>query len=562
MKKLVTKIVGCTMATTVALSLVGCGNQNMGNREDDHTLEVFITNQGYKDDGAKAMLKAFMEEDWVKAKYPDLKIVFEGKDATVYSSAVATEAKTVLQSPSSNKYDLMFVQCANDFLGKDARGNETLYNLTEVVYNQPLLDNASVTYKNNIKEDALDVIAYYAPTDVTATPQYYEVPYVTGYIGIIYNPAILEACGVSENINTTAELLAACETIKSKGALSGNENGYAITSCGKSTNYFEYLLPYWWAQYDGIEEFEHYYDGETKDQMGEWVISSDVFNGKGRLESARVIESLLRFDNGYFDTSSYNIQFMTAQAQLLKGKYAFSACADWYDTEMATTYKTMLANNENPATIKILPTPIVSSIVEKLENTSMDDATLSKIIDCIDEGKSYQETIATEGLEDLSQNDYNKIYEARSVYVGGAGGHSVVIPQVANSKDVAVDFLKYMGTVKCQEAYMTVTMGQNYFTKYNVITENPELYNSFSALQQTRLSLYFAEKHDIVVLNDGERKPLYTAGMKAFEKNGTLEQLFRGSGLATDYSKVLYESSNEALKAKFDYWVDLAGLKK
>jgi hypothetical protein len=66
MKKLIAILVAMLCALS-SLSLVGCGKKKGG----ANTLQIWCKEAGYGVEWLNDALAAFVEEDWVKAKYPD-----------------------------------------------------------------------------------------------------------------------------------------------------------------------------------------------------------------------------------------------------------------------------------------------------------------------------------------------------------------------------------------------------------------------------------------------------------------------------------------------------------
>ena len=67
---------------SVAGVLTGCSK----GKDDPNELEIYITNAGYGYQWAHDVKNVFLEQDWVKEKYPDLKItIFQYDDFTEIS---------------------------------------------------------------------------------------------------------------------------------------------------------------------------------------------------------------------------------------------------------------------------------------------------------------------------------------------------------------------------------------------------------------------------------------------------------------------------------------------
>ena len=82
--------------------------------------------------------------------------------------------------------------------------------------------------------------------------------------------------------------------------------------------------------------------------------------------------------------------------------------------------------------------PIISSIVDTLENKNMTDAELSAVIDAIDAGET--------SYPGVSQKDFDRLVEARRMVYSATFDHCAGIPARAKNKDLAKDFLEFMAS--------------------------------------------------------------------------------------------------------------------
>ena len=92
-------------------------------------------------------------------------------------------------------------------------------------------------------------------------------------------------------------------------------------------------------------------------------------------------------------------------------------------------------------------TPVISSIINVVPDKSIaDDKELSALIKAID---ANDISLKGQGY-DVTQKDYDRVKETRSIVRQGGGGQAV-IPDYASAKDVAIDLLRFMATDICQE---------------------------------------------------------------------------------------------------------------
>ena len=141
---------------------------------------------------------------------------------------------------------------------------------------------------------------------------------------------------------------------------------------------------------------------------------------------------------------------------------------------------TDIATAEQLDAIGLMRTPVISSIVEQLEDKAMTDETLAAVVTAIDGGATSYSGVST--------RDFRKIKEARSL-VNLVSGHDAFIPSYSSSTDLAKDFLMYMVTDKSLNTYMKTTKGCKLAYDYDVKTEDPELYSSFTEMQKMKLDI-------------------------------------------------------------------------
>lgn len=566
MRKLFKKISVIALALTLSMScFVGCGQPPI--READQKLEVFIANRGYGIAGVTAALNAFAEQDWVKAKYPNLEI------PTPVAERAPNYGIMKIKAPSTNQFDLLFViEDFAQFFGKNASGASTLVDLTEV-YESEVPNEGGITLKEKLHPDFLQYVKHTPRgTDIV---EYYDVPWCTGYTGIVYNPNIFERY-VEHIPRTTNELLELLVKIKNGDTIEpkpagvtdaewnlqncGNEEGYALAPCG-GASYDAYMLETWWAQYDGHKAFHDFWDGYYEDGLGRYQ-SEKVYEQKGRLYSLRVLEEMLDYDKAYYDLSLSEYDFMVGQATFLRGEYAMTNCADWFDSEMKSTREEMTAEYNAgkagamlPEELYVLKAPIISDLVEKLryrnsDGTFMTDEQLSFLVDCIDKEMAFDDAkaafevvypkTADKPKTELKQSDYDRLLEARAIYDTGAMQHTFAIPSVSNSIDVAEDFIRFFATDVCQLAYMEATEGQNtpfmfdpnstaslYGSNKTVADAYIEVYNKCSPMQKERLTNFYNTFNPVKVLQATIRKPLVKVGYKSLDTKGDVGKILR-----------------------------------
>ena len=529
MKNNVKKIMGMSLALILSFGVVGCSGGGK-TADDEQTLQIYCNDSGYGTDWCDAMIEVFKEQDWVKQKYPNLKI-----PKPTYNSIDTYVTDRISTNADSNTFDLMFAAKMYSY-----SGSQYLLDLTDVVYNQKV-PGEDVLYKDKMDNSYLQSLTYVDKK--TKEEKLYMTPWASGMEGICYNQKILDAYNLKVP-NTTKEFSNACAVIKATPSKSGNEYGYSIIQ-SKDATYWDYLFEIFWAQYDGIKTVDDFWNGKYFDEdLNGYVVSNEIFNHLGRKKALDVYADVLDYDKGYVSSNSFTDEFMAAQTSFLDGKYAFHVNGDWFDNEMHEIAEAIEGEGGDVSGIKIMKTPIVSSIIERPEcKTIENDAELSALITAIDNGS----TSLTGTGYDVSQEAYDKIKEARSIVFSIGGTLNGIIPSYAKGKDVAVDFLRFMATDLGLETYMEASYGASLPFDYDVKAENMDLYNKLSTFQQGRLD-YF-NSYDVYTLPDPAKYPLRTYGGLWYLASTTQSPwvIFTTNGCPDDKAQSMFDETK-------NYW--------
>lgn len=529
MKNLIKRTLVLILALIMALPLVACGSKKP---DDANTLEIYVYEQGYGVDWVNEIIKLFKEEDWVKEKYPQLNIL-----KPVDNRTMEFGENQLLLGSNKNTYDLLFSAGIGSYYGS----NELL-DLTDLVYNETV-PGESVTYAEKLNDSVEANYLYYDKK--TDKEKFYAVPWQGGMSAILYNKTRLDDLGFDAP-RTTDELIYLCANAK-------DANGKKIPAIIQSndTQYCNVFLNTWWAQYDGVEGYENFYNGIDKNDQ----ISNKIFSDyQGRLKALEVFEDLFLYKNGYIDSASYNDGFMTSQSNFLQGKKGLIHFnGDWFSQEMKVTIENLKANNRNVDDIRLLKTPIISAIVENCTTITGEaggtaDQELSALVKAIDENTatfdSDNNVYKGTGFN-VSKTDYNTVYKARYVVNGTFGNTMGVIPSYAKGKDIAVDFVKFMATDKALAAYAKATLGSTLDFDFDLEQYDAELYNSFPQLNKDRLN-YF-KSGTIEILKPAGSFPLSVYGSVAPFRNTRYYQTFA----ATDGTS---ETPQSMFNKTIEYW--------
>ncbi len=444
MKKFFKKAMVIAGATLMALTGTACAP---GSTTGPGCLDVYVHDAGYGVEWCTKMLEVFVQEDWVKNKYPDLNITF-----TDDSSDRAGYVKEALEAGrDGNDFDLLF-----GFNSDIPEDTSILEDLTADVYDLAV-PGESVLYKNKMFPTFLD-----ANRDATSKTQikYNSTPWAGGATGIYYNEDLLTDEGFSVP-RTTDELIGICDDYYTKYYGSNAPTKYAFVGT-EGLPYWQYLLPQLWAQYEGVQGYKNFWEGKANGT----VKNIEIFQQEGRLYAAKVFEDLLEYGK-YMDPSSLSWNNVQAQNALYAGNALFMVNGDWLEKEM---------ENEDISTtydIKLMRTPVISALGTDLGIT---DEQLASIVDYVD-GVTAVKPTGT-GIDD---DVIDIVREARNVMYSIGSNHISFIPTYADEKDIAKDFLRFMATDKAQEIFMQYTgsiLPFNYDVENSTATEYTSLSES------------------------------------------------------------------------------------
>lgn len=322
----------------------------------------------------------------------------------------------------------------------------------------------------------------------------YALPWSTSVLGILYHKDMFTANNITVP-RTSNELIAAADKFN---AVRGDGTGpYAFAYCAKD-NYWSYLFNPWFAQYEGIKRYEDYWNciGTNGRQYDRSVVAYE-----GILRTLEVYETLLKDGNNYNHPSSKDSNFTDMQIHFLDRNTAMMVNGDWVVSE---TMKSGNYEVEESADVAFMRTPIISSIVETMElwadgDTEYPDLSTAKkdeydrqlaaIIDAVDRGESE--------LAGVSQNDFKRIQEARSVTATMADGALTMIPTASKNIDEAKEFLKFMYSDKGIAAYNSHIYGTGLPVHYEkgeldeIIGDSALLRSAYDMLDNAYLTFFW-----------------------------------------------------------------------
>ena len=520
-KRILIGLLASLLMVVWSAGAVGC------NKKDDspETLEIYIEKMGYGVDWLDDIIEAFKQEQWVKDKYPNLNIP---KPEARVNQGSATQR--VIAGAKSNTADLLFG--TTTATGWIYRSDEESSNFEELsdVYNSEVPGETGVIFKEKMLPSIRSWVEQpdlsKADTDPDAKV-YHVFPWINGYIGMLCNKDNLDKLLGKDNYTmprTTDEWMEMVRLIikvqKDKG-LDNTDDAFINPFIYAPVMYWGASVSTWWAQYETRSGYEKYFLGTARIN-GRDQLSPKVLEQKGKLRSFQTIESFVGapgiggeagteeiYDKVDEDSFKAQNTFDRIQVKYINGQGVFMPNGDWFDLEMRDAVEAGKGSD-----ITYMQLPIISAVSEKLSyykagdtvfdknadgTTKEGDATrkvydelLRKLVDHVD-GKCDKDEVAAlytaKGKSiDRLDADIAHIHEARHL-MAPVEGHEAFIPSYATAKDVAKDFLRFMATDKAIRTFAESTKGCSTAFSYDVIAQNPGLYDTFTDIQKQRLSM-------------------------------------------------------------------------
>lgn len=339
------------------------------------------------------------------AKYPDVKI---GVSDSVERQQVFGDI-----TGKSEKYDIIFSESnVAEYSEECMTPIDDLYTFTAKGEDRTVGEKLNPVYAELLKYKG----------------HYYQIPSYVGAYGFVYNNDYVSD---DELPVTTDELKALCENLKNT---MGGAGSPFIFSGETGVNYWNFAYCTWFAQYEGRTAYRAALNGAIIDENGEKKIDPSSAYLTGGLKAMQACEDLLWYENGYINTQSTGLQFITAQRDFLKGKAAMMYNGSWMFNEMQTMFP-----NGTDYDFKMMKVPVISAIREKCA-TIENDAELAALVRAIDAEKTE---LKGTGYE-VSEADYNTVKEARAFFYAGGENANALIPINARNKELAKRFLAFM----------------------------------------------------------------------------------------------------------------------
>ena len=490
-KKVLTVALSATMAMS-CLAATGCGGKGKGGTEG--TLNIYVLRKGYGTDWCDAIIEKFKEQDWVKEKYPNLKI-----ETTYMPDDRQTEQE--MNKGSVSKFDILFSQYTQGY-----SGNVNVLDITDSVYNSQV-PGESIKVKEKLVDGFLEANSFKNELGETRQSTF---SYVNGMYGILYNADLLEELNFEVPV-TTDEFLDIMQTVKEWNG-TNDKYKYTYSIANRANGYCFPMFSTWWAQYEGKAGYENFYKGKVGPET-----SKNVLKQQGRLESLEVLENLYKKSNGYLhpDAQKAELEAWLVQREFMSGQGLFHFNGDYFTTEMELYKEDILADGYDYE-IRFMKNPVISSIVERLTSVKVaatakgisNDEMLALLVRDIDNNEATCKYLA----DGVTAEDYDALKEARNM-VNSSTVQAGMIPVWSKNQEIAIDFLRFMATDIACEAVIEKTKGLSMPFDYDVKTANKELYDTLDPVHQVKIDVYTNKLIPVTIVKEYSSFALGRAGL-------------------------------------------------
>lgn len=436
--------------------------------DNPNVIEIYITKAGYGIDWLYEIKDAFLQEN------PQYEIYIDYDEVSLIRNKL-------LSGANNNTADLMLG--TEKLFGLHHFDSNFLANLTDIYDSK--VPGEDIYFKDKLISDYLNQMSIIEEIDGEYIPQYYMVPYAMSVNTFVYNESVLnryESDGAFVP-KTTDEFIRVADVLKSK-----NINPFVSSL---SVSYWVPIYEAWWAQYEGKDTFNQFWEGKVDGQYSE-----EIFLKKGRLYSLEVMDEILHKSNGRSDKDSASLHFTVAQTKVISGNAVFNPCGDWFESEMSDIIK----ESNNQDSIKLLKMPIISAITDKLsfwefeedyQAASQDSTKAVKLAEydqkLSDLVKYVDGEISKPNYQGVDA-DIAVIRAARRVTSSYGTGHQAVIPAYSNAIEPAKEFLRFLATDTAQRIFIKNTKGSSLPFIYDY-KDNIEEYAAFSDFAKSRIEI-------------------------------------------------------------------------
>ncbi|MCQ2742536.1 MAG: ABC transporter substrate-binding protein [Bacilli bacterium] len=265
----------------------------------------------------------------------------------------------------------------------------------------------------------------------------YGVNWANGFVSLVRNLDVWKDFGYTADYypRTTDEFFEVMDDMNAKIAAEPSKWGETkpMIYC-KADEYYSTVVGSWFAQYEGSESIQNFYNGKDPDGR----VSKDFYSYDGVEKSLDVLAKIVEFDKSsgtykYQHGSSDRVSFTQMQNYFFFGAAAFCVNGTWLDIESAA------AKEKN---LDWMPLPLVSSLTDRL--SFKDDATLREAVTFVDAHPTVGDNDGAPA--GVSEDDIEIIRDSRTngSYMRTDFDHIMLVPAWSKKKQAAKDFLHWM----------------------------------------------------------------------------------------------------------------------
>ena len=401
--------------------------------------------------------------------------------SALYDNTGENVQQEIYSGYAENQIDLYITGgLTPNMLGPDGQYGELAADLTELVFNQPIINYDGSTETDTVGDRFHPDLVPFLCGD---NGKMYGVAWAQTSAGMVVNTQKLARYGVTELPRTTNELFEVFDLIYNGAnsvAGSSTTKTYPLTyTLGNGVTYQNGALWTWFAQY-GVDTYNEFLRMQSQTGPNTWTNLQDgykVFDNPDLVDVYEAGYHLL--DSKYAAAGSDEQKLDQAQALIMKpangtNNAIFMLNGDWFLNEVKANYSANLDQ------ITFMNVPVISSLGVKVfgEGTKYAlsdeacDELLSYMVKLVDENKSIEE-IAAAVEEDfdiaLDEEDVEKIAYARGTCFARGIEHLAIIPKDSTKKKIAALALRMMASEDFAETFITLANASSpYAQDFNV----------------------------------------------------------------------------------------------